>query len=258
MSTFYANSIDRLTALLAQNDGAYVGLACNLLVNHFPGHTMSDLRAICERALADGIIAGYGHSVARGTGSNRRIGIAAVGAPALSGFRPGFNTLPDNATFYVALHPDHEGRAVIAKFGRTNDPDARRYGLFPHSQRLLRRDEMFTLDSANATQVEQVLHLAFSLLTVGGKGRQIREYVRAPHFHGGTTRNLGSEARERTMALMVAAAETAADEIAALETIDRHDPAQRLKISNRLVRRLEARFEVRIERTEAGHLSFAR
>lgn len=257
MSTFYADSIDRVTALLAQNGGIYAAAAASLL-HHFPGHTISDLRAICERALADGVIAGYGHSTSGGTGSRRKLAIAAVGGPALSGFRPGFNTLPDNALCYVALHPDHEGRAVVAKFGRTNEPQKRRYSLFPHSQRLLPEEEMHTVASANASQVEQVMRLAFSMLTVGGENRQVMEYVRSPHFRGGAWRNLGREARERTMALMVAATKMAIDEIAALETIDRHDPTQRTKISNRIVRRLQAEFDVRITRTEAGHLSFSR
>ena len=257
MSLFYASSINRLTALLEQNGGIYAARAVSLL-HHFPGHTISDLRAICERALADGIIAGYGHSTASGTGGSRTVAIAAVDGPALSGFRPGFNTLPDNALCYVALHPDHEGRSVVAKFGRTNNPKNRRYSLFPHSQRLLEEKEMPTFASANASQVEQVLRLAFSMLTVGGKNRQAMEYVRSPHFRGGSHRNLGREARELTMALMVAATLMAIDEIAALETIDRHDPTQRTRISNRIVRRLHTEFDVHIARTEAGHLSFSR
>ena len=257
MSAFYANSIDRLTTLLEKNDGIYAATADTLL-HHFPGYTMSDLRAICERALADGIIAGYGHSTAGGKGSHRKVAIAAVGGPALSGFRPGFNTLPDNAVCYVAVHPDHEGRAVVAKFGRTNDPRDRRRGLFPHSQRLLSEAEMFTLASANANQVEQILCLAFSALTVGGEDRRIREYVRAPYFQGDPTRNIGQNARDLTFALLVEATRFAAEQIADLETIDRHDPAQRLKIANRLVRRLQVQFNVRTVRTEAGNLSFAR
>lgn len=257
MSAFYAASIDRLSALFDQNGGIYAANA-DALLHHFPGHTMSDLRAICERALADGIIAGYGHSTASGTGSHRKVAIAAVGGPALSGFRPGFNTLPDNAVCYVALHPDHEGRAVVAKFGRTNDPKDRRRGLFPHSQRPLPKAEMFTLASANANQVEQILCLAFSALTVGGEDRRIREYVRAPRFLGDDNRNNGRNARDLTFALLTEATRLAAEQIADLETIDRHDPAQRLKISNRLVRRLQVQFNVRVVRTEAGHLSFAR
>jgi len=256
MSTFYPNAIGTMRALLAQNDGAFIGHDSGLLY-HFPGCTMSDVRAICERGIADGVVAGYGHRP-NGPRSHRLVAVAAANGPGLSGFRPGFNTLADNATCYVALHPDHEGRAVVAKFGRSNDIDNRRHALFPHSQRLLPSEEVFTLDSPNASQAEQILRLAFSALTVGGENRQIREYVRAPRFRGAIGRNLGQSARDLTFALLVEATKSAVAQLADLDTIDRHDPAQRAIIANRIVANLRLRFNVKTVRMDNGQLSFAR
>jgi hypothetical protein len=255
MSAFYRDAIDRLTALLSRNSGALVCHESSMIQRHFAGFSTPDLRAICERGIADGLVGGYGH---RRSGNNRILGITSFNGPALSGFRAGFNTKPDNATCYVVLHPDRKGRATVAKFGRTGNLKQRLRTLFPDAQRRLTREDVFSLDSANATQVEQVLRLAFSALTVGGNNRKTREYLRAPHFEGDVTRNIGQNARTETFALMVAAIQTAVSEIAALDTIDRHDPAQRVKIANRLVRRLSLQFNVRTVKTEAGHFSFAR
>ena len=68
---------------------------------------------------------------------------------------------------------------------------------------------MYTFSSINTSQVEQILRWAFSKLTVGGESRQIWESVRAPYFEGDETCNIGVNARNETIALMIAATEMA-------------------------------------------------
>ena len=254
MSTFYLQTAQRIRDLLAANGGLLDSSVCSFVNRYLPGFSPTDIRAVCERMRNAGEISGYGHR----PGRNRRLSIAGVGVAMPAGTRPGFKTAADNTILYCALHPDHEGRETIAKFGQSGNPDDRRYALFPHSKRLLQKDEMFLLPHANAVQVEQVVRLMFSAVTVGGEARQIREYVRAPTFLRGATRNIGRNARDLTFALIQRSIEMAAAEMDELEPIDRHNPARRIKMADRLVAVIARDADVKVVHLDNGMRSFAR